>query len=79
MPYCISVTALILPQKLSRRVAMVMASSDPECLHQHRHLEAREADASQCALFAEVWERDDDAVNLSACFLKSAAQCCDSV
>ena len=40
-------------------------------LHQHRHLEAREADrVHDAALFAEVGQSDDDAVDLVGVFLE---------
>ena len=67
MPYCIMLLqALILPQKLSRRIGDGhVVGAVGRGLHQHRNLEPGKADGvDNAALFAEVGQRDDDAVDL---------------
>ncbi len=66
MPYCFRLLqADILPQKLSRRNAMViLLGIVGRRLHQHRHLQIRQAQGvGNRPLFAEVRQRNDDAVD----------------
>ena len=73
MPYCIRLLqALILPQKLSRRVAMVMASerSGVACTSTGTLSPESRMRVDDAALFAKVGQRDDDAVDLVGVFLE---------
>ena len=73
---------LIFPQKLSRRVAMVMCvGAVGRGLHQHRNLETGKPDrVHDAALFAEVRQREDDAVDLFRVLLeKLGAMLCFGV
>ena len=67
MPYCFRLLQIdILPQKLSRRNAMpILPGVIRRRLDQHRNAQVREANRiGQAAFFAEVRQRDDDAVDL---------------